>query len=249
MSTEFHPDNPIVRLCMQGMGLEEQGKPEEAAVLFLQGWEEASNDFERFLIAWFTARVQLAASERIAWYEKALELAETVGDDAVQSAFPSLHNNLSKSYEEIGDLEKAGMHQELAKASVSQPADKGPFYHGTKAQLNIGDLLTAGRISNYQSDLLMNHIYFTALLNGAGLAAALAPGEGPERVYIVEPMGNFADDPNVTNFKFPGNPTRSYRSIEPLKIIGEATTWQRTTPEQIQRIRDRFAGKKDDIIN
>jgi hypothetical protein len=249
MSTEFHPDNPIVKLCMQGIRLEEQGKLEEAAVLFLHGWGEATNDFERFLIAWFTARVQLNAPERIAWYEKALELAKKVGNDAVQSAFPLLHNNLFKCYREVGDLEKAAMHHELATASVSQPGDKGPFYHGTKAQLNIGDLLTAGRASNYQSDLLMNHIYFTAMPNGAGLAAALAPGEGPERVYIVEPMGNFEDDPNVTNLKFPGNPTRSYRSIKPLKIIGEASTWQQTTPEQIQRIRDRFAGKKDDIIN
>ncbi len=249
MSTEFHPDNPIVRLCMQGMRLEEQGKLEEAAVLFLQGWDEATNDFERFLVAGFTARVQPNASDRITWYESALELAEKVGDNAVQSAFPSLHTNLSKCYEEVGNPEKAAMHQELAIKSVSQPADKGPFYHGTKAQLNIGDLLTPGRVSNYQSDLLMNHIYFTALPNGAGLAAALAPGEGPERVYIVEPTGSFEDDPNVTNLKFPGNPTRSYRSSEPLRIIGEANEWQRTSPEQIQRIRDRFAGKKDDIIN
>ena len=120
MSTEFHLDNPIVRLCMQGMRLEEQGKFEEAAVLFLQCWDEATNDFEKFLIAWFTARVQLNAFDRIAWYEKALELAEKVRDDAVQSAFASLHNNLSECYEDVGDLEKAAMHQELATASVCQ---------------------------------------------------------------------------------------------------------------------------------
>ncbi|WP_276525063.1 MULTISPECIES: NAD(+)--rifampin ADP-ribosyltransferase [Pedobacter] len=137
----------------------------------------------------------------------------------------------------------------MAQACVSQPTDSGPFYHGTRAQLNTGDLLTAGRVSNYQSELVMNHIYFSALAGGAGLAAALAPGEGPERVYIVEPTGSFEDDPNVTNMKFPGNPTRSYRSREPLKIVGELAEWQRSSPEQIQRIRDRFAGKKDEIIN
>jgi tetratricopeptide (TPR) repeat protein len=249
MSTEFHPDNAIVILCMQGMKLEEQGKLDEAGILFLQGWHNATSDFERFLAAWFLARVQRDVFERILWYERALELASKVGDDAVKSAFPSLHKNIYSCYLEVGNIEKATIHQELAITSVSQSTDKAPFYHGTKAQLNNGDLLVAGRVSNYQSDLVMNHIYFTALPNGAGLAAALAPGERAERVYIVEPTGSFEDDPNVTNLKFPGNPTRSYRTTEPLRIIGEANFWQRTSPEQIQRIRDRFAGNKDEIIN
>ncbi len=108
--------------------------------------------------------------------------------------------------------------------------DNGPFYHGTKADLQVGDLLTAGFRSNYRSDVIMNHIYFTALVNGAGLAAALAKGDGRERVYIVEPTGSFENDPNVTDKKFPGNPTRSYRSSEPLKIVGEVTNWIRLTP-------------------
>ena len=98
--------------------------------------------------------------------------------------------------------------------------DAGPFYHGTKADLEIGDLLTAGFNSNYRPEVVMNHIYFTALADGAGLAAALAAGEGPERVYIVEPTGDFENDPNVTDKKFPGNPTRSYRSSAPLRIVG-----------------------------
>lgn len=249
MGTDFHPDNAIVKLCMQGMKLEEQGQLEEARDIFLQGWNSATNNFERFLAAWFIARLQPTASEMILWYERALELASKVGNEAVRSAFPSLHANLSRWYQEVGDLKKAAMHKELATTSAAQPADKGPFYHGTKAQLRTGELLNAGRVSNYQSDLVMNHIYFTALPGGAGLAAALAPGENPERVYVVEPTGSFEDDPNVTNLKFPGNPTRSYRSTEPLKIVGEVTEWQRTTPEQIQRIRDRFADKKGEIIN
>ncbi|WP_397238358.1 NAD(+)--rifampin ADP-ribosyltransferase [Pedobacter suwonensis] len=137
----------------------------------------------------------------------------------------------------------------MALASVSQPADGGPFYHGTRADLKVGDLLTAGYSSNYQSDLIMNHIYFTALVNGAGLAAALVKDDAPERVYIVEPMGSFEDDPNVTNKKFPGNPTRSYRTKEPLKIVGEVGEWLRQTPEQLQQWREKLAANNGEIIN
>ncbi len=95
----------------------------------------------------------------------------------------------------------------------------------------------------------MNHIYFTAVSNGAGLAAALAKGDGQERVYIVEPTGFFENDPNVTNKKFPGNPTRSYRTEQPLKITGELTDWPRLTPEQLQQWRERLANNKGEIIN
>ncbi|WP_403001959.1 NAD(+)--rifampin ADP-ribosyltransferase [Pedobacter suwonensis] len=132
---------------------------------------------------------------------------------------------------------------------MSQPIDEGPFYHGTRADLQVGDFLTAGCTSNYQSELVMNHIYFTALVNGAGLAAALARGEGAERVYIVEPTGDFEDDPNVTNKKFPGNLTRSYRTRAPLKITGEVTEWLKQTPEQIQQWREKLANNKGEIIN
>jgi hypothetical protein len=127
--------------------------------------------------------------------------------------------------------------------------DNGPFYHGTKADLQVGDLLTAGFRSNYKSEIIMNHIYFTALPNGAGLAATLANGDGSERVYIVEPTGCFENDPNVTDKKFPGNPTRSYRSQEPLKIVGEVTDWVRLTPEELQKWREALANIKGDIIN
>jgi Rifampin ADP-ribosyl transferase len=131
--------------------------------------------------------------------------------------------------------------------------DNGPFYHGTKANLQFGDLLTAGFRSNYKPEIIMNHIYFTALSNGAGLAAALAGGDGHERVYIVEPTGSFENDPNVTDKKFQGNSTRSYRSQSPLKIVGELTDWVRQTPEELQKWRDRLANIKADskaeIIN
>lgn len=246
---EFNPNNTVIQLCMQGMALEDKDKPEEAAGLFLQAWNEGTNDFEKFIAAWYLARVQPNVSDRLKWYETALQLALNVNDEGVKGAFPSLYANMAKCYEELGDFDQAKKHSELAKASLSQPSDKGPFYHGTRADLQVGDLLTAGRISNYHSELVMNHIYFTALINGAGLAAALARGGGAERVYIVEPTGSFEDDPNVTNKKFPGNPTRSYRTEDPLKIIGEVKEWLRQTPEQLRLWREKLADNKGEIIN
>lgn len=131
--------------------------------------------------------------------------------------------------------------------------DDGPFFHGTKADLQVGDLLTAGYRSNYRPEVVMNHIYFTAAADGAGLAAELAPGDGAPRVYVVEPTGIFEDDPNVTDKKFPGNPTRSYRSSDPLRIVGETDDWKRLTPEALAEWRERLAALRDDergaIIN
>lgn len=134
-------------------------------------------------------------------------------------------------------------------ASGTHVLDNGPFYHGTRADLRVGDLLTSGFRSNYRPEVIMNHIYFTALVNGAGLAAALAKGDGPERVYIVEPTGYFENDPNVTDKKFPGNPTRSYRSQAPLKIVGEVTEWARLTLEEVQVWKEKLANIKGEIIN
>lgn len=246
---EFNPDSTVIQLCMQGMNLGDKDKPGEAASLFLQAWNEGTNEFEKFIAAWYVARVQQNVSDRLKWYDTALQLALKVNNDAVKGAFPSLYSSLAKCYEELGDFDHATKHHGLALSSASQPSDKGPFYHGTRADLQIGDLLTPGHMSNYQSELLMNHIYFTALVNGAGLAAALARGDGTERVYIVEHTCSFEDDPNVTNQKFPGNPTRSYRTQYPLKIIGEVTEWLRQTPEQLQQWREKLAGNKGDIIN
>jgi hypothetical protein len=134
---------------------------------------------------------------------------------------------------------------------MTEPLDEGPFYHGTKADLRVGDHLTAGFRSNYRPEVVMNHIYFTALSDGAGLAAELAAGDGAPRVYLVEPTGEFENDPNVTDKKFPGNPTRSYRSAEPLRIVSEVADWTRQSPEALQMWRDRLAAMGDDaeIIN
>ncbi len=95
----------------------------------------------------------------------------------------------------------------------------------------------------------MNHIYFTALLSGAGLAASLAKGDGKERVYLVEPTGGFEDDPNVTNKKFPGNLTRSYRSIAPLKIIGETIDWYKQNETEMIQWREKITKTTGEIIN
>jgi rifampin ADP-ribosylating transferase len=136
---------------------------------------------------------------------------------------------------------------------VDPVLDEGPFFHGTKAELQVGELLTAGFRSNYRPEIVMNHIYFTALRDGAGLAAELAAGDGTPRVYLVEPTGAFENDPNVTDKKFPGNPTRSYRSTEPLRVIAEVDDWTRLSPEALQQWRDRLAAlraeERDEIIN
>ncbi len=246
---EFNPSNKVIQLCVQGMNLAEKGEPEEASRLFLQAWNESSNDFEKFIAAHFVARYQHEVRDKLKWLETALGFALEIDDDGVKSAFPSLYLNIAKCYEELGDDDNAKRNQQLASSFAEKPADKGPFYHGTKADLQVGDLLTPGGSSNYQSDLIMNHIYFTALANGAGLAAALAKGDGRERVYIVETTGPFENDPNVTDKKFPGNPTRSYRSQAPLKIVGEVTDWVRQTPQELQKWRERLANVKGEIIN
>nr|WP_294948974.1 NAD(+)--rifampin ADP-ribosyltransferase [uncultured Mucilaginibacter sp.] len=246
---EFNPNNPVIQLCMQGMAQEEQGQPEEAGELFLRAWNETTNDFEKYLAAYYVARQQKNIANKLSWYKTALEFALKVNDDAVSGALATLYSLIAGCYESLGDLANAKKHQDLATTFRGTPADKGPFYHGTRADLQPGDFLTPGRTSNYKPGLQMNHIYFTALANGAGLAAELAKGTGRERVYIVEPTGDFENDPNVTDKKFPGNPTRSYRTSEPLKITGEVTDWVRQTPEQLQQWLERLVNSKGEIIN
>lgn len=136
---------------------------------------------------------------------------------------------------------------------MTDALDNGPFFHGTAALLKPGDLLSPGFSSNYRPEVVMNHIYFTALVDGAGLAAEVAALDGDPHVYEVEATGEFENDPNVTDKKFPGNPTRSYRSTAPLRILREVTDWKRLTPEELQSWRDRLAALLDDgsaeIIN
>ena len=113
---------------------------------------------------------------------------------------------------------------------------QGPFYHGTKANLNVGDLIGPGFSSNYGTRKAANFVYLSATLDAATWGAELAVGAGRGRIYIVEPTGAIEDDPNLTNKRFPGNPTLSYRSREPLRVTGEVLDWTGHPPERIKEM-------------
>src|SRR3954447_1337575 len=133
--------------------------------------------------------------------------------------------------------------------TMSRPSEPVPFevyepgvyLHGTKADLAVGDLLVPGRESNFEAGRVMNFVYFTATLDAAVWGAELAAGEGRGRIYMVEPQGEFEDDPNVTDKKFPGNPTHSFRSREQLRVVGEIADWVGHSPERMQAMRDGLA--------
>ncbi len=124
--------------------------------------------------------------------------------------------------------------------------EPGVYLHGTKADLTVGDLLVPGRDSNFETGRVMNHVYFTATLDAAVWGAELAAGEGRGRIYVVEPVGEFEDDPNVTDKKFPGNPTQSFRSREPLRVVRELLDWVGHSPETLQAMRDGLAALQRD---
>ena len=114
----------------------------------------------------------------------------------------------------------------------------GVYLHGTKADLAVGEMLVPGRESNFEEGRVMNYVYFTATLDAAVWGAELAAGEGRGRIYMVEPTGGFEDDPNVTDKRFPGNPTQSFRSREPLRVAGELVDWVGHPTEKLQAMRD-----------
>jgi hypothetical protein len=113
-----------------------------------------------------------------------------------------------------------------------------PYYHGTRVDLKVGDLIGPGYTSNYGSRRQANNVYFSATLEAAVWGAELAVGHGAGRIYIVEPTGPFVDDPNLTDKKFPGNPTKSYRSKAPVRVVGEVKEWQGHSPEQLKTMKD-----------
>jgi hypothetical protein len=125
---------------------------------------------------------------------------------------------------------------------------EGPFYHGTKADLQIGELIERGFSSNYGTRRQANFVYLTATLEAATWGAELAVGEGRGRIYIVEPTGPIEDDPNLTNKRFPGNPTKSYRSREPLRIVGEVAEWTGHPPERLREMLDQLEKLKEQGI-
>ncbi len=116
--------------------------------------------------------------------------------------------------------------------------ESGSYLHGTKADLKVGDLLVAGYASNFETGRTSNHIYVTKTLDGATWGAELAQGEGRGRIYMVEPTGAIEDDPNVTDKKFPGNPTQSYRTKDPVRIVGELVDWVGHTTTQMQGMKE-----------
>lgn len=119
--------------------------------------------------------------------------------------------------------------------------DDGPFFHGTKADLRPGDLLESGRRSNFGTGQVASFVYLTATLDAATWGAELAVGDGPGRIYEVEPTGPFENDPNLTDQRFPGNPTRSYRTRDPLRVVREVVDWEPHPPEVLQAMRDNLA--------
>ena len=133
-------------------------------------------------------------------------------------------------------MKKDSSEDSLMDATHDPGAQK--FYHGTKANLNPGDFIEASFNSNYGKRKKASFVYLTATLDAAAWGAELALGEGSGRIYIVEPTGPMEDDPNLTDKKFPGNPTKSYRSRDPLRITGEVTDWQGHSPEQIKTMKE-----------
>jgi len=119
--------------------------------------------------------------------------------------------------------------------------EEGTYLHGTKADLEPGDLLTPGRASNFAADKALRHVYITQTLAAAAWGAQLAQGSGAERIYVVEPTGEIEDDPNVTDKKFPGNPTRSFRTREPVRVVAELKNWTGHSPESVQAMRSSLA--------
>jgi rifampin ADP-ribosylating transferase len=115
------------------------------------------------------------------------------------------------------------------------------FFHGTRADLSPGDLIVVGHQSNFTAAAPLSWVYFAGTLDAAIWGAELAAGDAPQRIYVVEPTGPFEDDPNLTDKKFPGNPTLSYRSQHPLRIVAEVTKWQGHTPERVQQMKDGLA--------
>jgi rifampin ADP-ribosylating transferase len=123
------------------------------------------------------------------------------------------------------------------------------YFHGTKADLKVGDLIVVGFNSNFGKRINAKYIFLSATLDAAIWGAELAVGEGRERIYLVEPTGHIEDDPDLTNRKFPGNPTKSYRSTHPFKVVGEVIAWQGHPLEQIKAMKDGLAKLKEQGIN
>lgn len=122
------------------------------------------------------------------------------------------------------------------------------YFHGTKADLKVGDLIEVGFSSNFGERVNAKYIFLSATLDAAIWGAELAYGTGEGRIYLVEPTGTIEDDPDLTDKKFPGNPTKSYRSKDPFRVVGEVVNWQGHAAEQVKAMKDALAKLKRDGI-
>lgn len=138
-------------------------------------------------------------------------------------------------------------HETIPPTSPKYPSPP-PYYHGTRTDLKVGDLIGCGYASNYGTRRKANHVYFSATLEAAVWGAELAQGDGSQRIYIVEPTGPWTDDPNLTDKKFPGNPTKSYRSKQPVRVIGEVKEWTPHSSEALRTMREFLARLKEQGI-
>jgi hypothetical protein len=129
--------------------------------------------------------------------------------------------------------------------SATDSVFRQQFFHGTRADLKHGDLIAAGHQSNYSEVKTLSWVYCTGTLDAAIWGAELAVGSGQERIYVVEPTGPVMDDPNLTDKKFPGNPTLSYRSRDPLRVVGEVTNWKGHSSDQLRQMREGLARLKE----
>lgn len=245
---EFSPFHPIVKLCLSGMALAEQGKMQEALTVFAEMHEQAKPGWERFLALYFLGENNNETIQKLKYYTYALEELQRKYDIALKSTLPVLYQKLRATSRAAGNEENARFYDDLLQQCNVEPDDPGPFFHGTKALLQPGDQLLPGFESNYREQLTMNHIYFTALPAGAALAATLAKGKGENKVYRVKPVGVFEHDPNVTNKKFPGNLTRSYRTAFPLTVLEDIQP-EPPQHDELQQWRQKMDGHDGEIIN
>ena len=174
----FNPTSPFIQQLMQAIIQTEQGNLAQAEAILDRMYRQTDDDYEKFLLAYQFSKVTTDIFERVKWLSVSLESAQKIDDEEVKSAYVTLFRDLSAAYKVLGNHDYEKKYLELAEAEPKTPTYQGPFYHGTKADLEVGDLLVPGGLSNYQDDLVMNHIYFTANLNGAGLAATLVKGTG-----------------------------------------------------------------------
>ncbi len=240
----FDPNNKIVKLCVSGMVMEF-----DSLTIYKKAWEESELDFEKIISAYFLGKTLTDLNEKLYWFKVALDVAIKSDEYYLKSALKILYEKIGEVYEELGNIEFAKENFDKATEQEAMPLEKATFYHGSRAALEIGDMLLPGFGTNNEDDLVIKHVYFTAILDSAGLAASFASGDGEEHIYIVEPTGEYENDPNLTDKKFPGNMTRTYRSTSPLKIVGEVGDWRKRSKEDREIWFENFKKNKGKINN